>query len=71
MQRIHSSAVAKAIYNPLETRLLAMARGSGKATVSGVEMFIGQAAEQFKQFSRSSDVPVDLMRAKVMERLSK
>ena len=63
--------VFDAIYNPLETRLLAMARGSGKATVSGVEMFIGQAAEQFKQFSGSSDVPVDLMRAKVMERLSK
>ncbi len=35
------------IYNPAETRLLREARGRGCRVVSGIEMFVGQAAEQF------------------------
>ena len=36
------------VYNPLETRLLAMARSRGCLTVSGLVMFIYQGAEQFR-----------------------
>ena len=46
-----------------------MAEEEAKLTVSGVEMFIGQAAEQFKQFTGGRDPPLELMRDKVMERL--
>lgn len=35
------------VYNPAETKLLRQARERGCRVVSGVEMFIGQAAEQF------------------------
>ena len=35
------------IYNPAETQLLRAARGRGCRAVSGIEMFVGQAAEQF------------------------
>lgn len=36
------------VYNPIETRLLAEAARRGAKTVSGLEMFIGQAARQFE-----------------------
>jgi 3-dehydroquinate dehydratase/shikimate dehydrogenase len=36
------------VYNPPETRFLADARRAGAAAVSGVEMFIRQAAEQWR-----------------------
>ena len=64
--------VFDAIYNPLETELLREASARGKATVSGVEMFIGQAEEQFRLFTGGkADPPVGLMREVVMSRLSK
>lgn len=62
------SLVFDAIYNPLKTKLLQMAEKNDKMIVSGVEMFIGQAAEQFHQFT-GLQPPVELMRQKVMERL--
>ncbi len=40
--------VFDAVYNPIETRLLKDARGRGCHTVSGLTMFINQAAEQFR-----------------------
>jgi shikimate dehydrogenase len=36
------------IYNPLETRLLKEAKKRGCITISGIEMFINQAADQFE-----------------------
>ena len=39
------------VYNPAETKLLADTKKVGAKTVGGVEMFIGQAAEQFKHFT--------------------
>jgi 3-dehydroquinate dehydratase/shikimate dehydrogenase len=39
--------VFDSVYNPALTRLLREARECGCRTISGVEMFIGQAAEQF------------------------
>lgn len=36
------------VYNPLETRFLSAAREAGCETISGVEMLLAQAVEQFK-----------------------
>ncbi len=57
------------VYTPLETRLLADARGRGLQTISGVEMFINQAVLQFKAFT-GQEPPVEVMRRVVMEKLS-
>ncbi|WCJ23565.1 Shikimate dehydrogenase (NADP(+)) [Euphorbia peplus] len=47
----HYSLVFDAVYTPKITRLLREAQESGAATVSGLEMFIGQAYEQFERFT--------------------
>jgi 3-dehydroquinate dehydratase/shikimate dehydrogenase len=39
------------VYNPAETLLLKQAKETGAKTVSGLDMFINQAAEQFKLFT--------------------
>jgi shikimate dehydrogenase len=39
------------IYNPLETRLLRLARERGCVTINGLEMFIAQGAEQFRRWT--------------------
>jgi len=56
------------VYTPLETKLLADAASRGALTISGVEMFIGQAVLQFERFT-GADAPVDVMRKVVMEHL--
>jgi 3-dehydroquinate dehydratase/shikimate dehydrogenase len=56
------------VYNPRETLFLKQAKQAGAKTVSGAEMFIHQAAEQFKLFTQS-DCPMDLMRQTVYESL--
>ncbi len=56
------------VYNPLETALLRDARAMGISTVSGIDMFIHQAAIQFKAFT-GKDAPEDLMREVALERL--
>jgi len=56
------------VYTPLETRLLRDATSRGCRVISGVEMFINQAALQFERFTGES-APVDVMRQVVMERL--
>jgi shikimate dehydrogenase len=56
------------VYNPLETKLLADARRAGLTVISGVEMFINQAALQFERFTGAA-APVEVMRRVVMERL--
>ncbi|XP_015891009.3 bifunctional 3-dehydroquinate dehydratase/shikimate dehydrogenase, chloroplastic isoform X1 [Ziziphus jujuba] len=45
------SLVFDAVYTPKITRLLREADESGAITVSGLEMFIGQAYEQFERFT--------------------
>ncbi|KAJ8767531.1 hypothetical protein K2173_017600 [Erythroxylum novogranatense] len=45
------SLVFDAVYTPKITRLLREAEESGAAIVSGLEMFIGQAYEQFESFT--------------------
>jgi len=63
-------AVFDVVYTPLQTKLLRDAASKGLQTVSGVEMFINQAALQFQQFT-GRDAPVEVMRKVVMEHLKK
>jgi 3-dehydroquinate dehydratase / shikimate dehydrogenase len=49
------------VYNPEQTLLLKSAREVGCQVVTGVDMFIGQAALQFKLFA-GQDAPTGLMR---------
>ncbi|MGA2092415.1 MAG: shikimate dehydrogenase [Sedimentisphaerales bacterium] len=63
-------AVFDTIYNPAETLLLKQARALGCKTVSGVDMFINQAAGQFKLFT-GQDANIDLMRGIIYRFFSK
>lgn len=47
-QEIPAELVFDMVYNPLETQLLKNARAAGKAAISGLEMFLEQAAAQFE-----------------------
>lgn len=54
------------VYRPEKTRLLAMAERKGIETISGLEMFIEQAALQFQAWTRI-DPDRDMMREMMME----
>jgi 3-dehydroquinate dehydratase / shikimate dehydrogenase len=54
------------VYNPERTLLLKTAQEAGCRVVTGVDMFVGQAALQFKLFT-GREAPTDLMR-QVMRR---
>ena len=58
------------IYNPLETKLLRLARDRGCLTISGLDMFIYQGAEQFRLWS-GIEAPVNDMNRAVREALRK
>ncbi|MCP4265209.1 MAG: shikimate dehydrogenase [Candidatus Brocadiaceae bacterium] len=62
--------VFDAIYNPIETKLLADAKERGCQTINGLSMFINQAAEQFRLWT-NIDPPLELMSNVVKEKLSK
>ena len=57
------------VYNPLKTRLIKEAEHNGCATIMGLEMFINQAALQFKLWT-GKKAPLELMRKIVVEKLS-
>ncbi len=61
-------AVMDIIYNPLETRLLKMARDRGCLTINGLSMFIHQGAEQFRLWT-GLEAPVSVMMSAVKEAL--
>ena len=61
--------VFDSVYNPMETRLLKDAEAAGCATVSGVELFVHQAAGQFELWTGKT-APIGLMRQVVEEKLS-
>lgn len=61
--------VFDSVYNPMATRLLKDAREAGCATVSGVELFVHQAALQFELWT-GQKAPIDLMRQVVEEKLA-
>ncbi|MEM8874710.1 MAG: type I 3-dehydroquinate dehydratase [Planctomycetota bacterium] len=58
------ATVFDAVYNPIETRLLREARVAGARTVSGLEMFVRQAAAQSRGWT-GLDAPNDIMRATI------
>jgi len=58
------------IYNPARTRLLAQAQAAGCLTVSGLEMFVNQAAAQFQLWT-GRPAPVMTMRRVVQDRLGR
>ena len=55
------------VYNPLETRLLQEARGRAIA-ISGLEMFLGQAAQQFLLWT-GQEAPLEVMREVALAKL--
>ena len=57
------------VYNPLETRFLADARGQGCLALSGVEMLVAQAARQFEMWT-GRPAPVETMRRAALEKVS-
>lgn len=59
-----SHAVVDLVYEPLDTPLLAAARGCGARTVSGLGMLVHQAALQVERWT-GRPAPVDAMRAAV------
>lgn len=62
--------VFDAVYTPRWTRLLRDAQEQGCAVVDGVQMFVGQALEQFKLFT-GQEPPVELMTSVVEDSLAK
>ena len=56
------------VYNPRETQLLAEAKAAGCRVISGLEMFLYQAAEQFERWTGLS-APTHVMRAVLESRL--
>lgn len=67
---VKGAVVFDAVYNPLQTRLLREAEEKGCITVSGLEMFVRQAAEQFRLWFPGVEVPVQTMRTVVLEKLA-
>ena len=61
--------VFDAVYNPMQTRLLRESQAAGAKTVSGVEMFVHQAAAQFEAWT-GVQAPRDVMRQTVERRLT-
>jgi shikimate dehydrogenase len=57
------------VYNPLETRFLREARAAGCETLSGIEMLLAQAVEQFKIWI-GDEPDVEVMRAAALRALS-
>jgi 3-dehydroquinate dehydratase/shikimate dehydrogenase len=60
--------VFDAVYNPMKTKLLAMAEAAGAKTIGGIEMFVRQAGAQFSLWTKR-EAPLDLMRAVVEAKL--
>jgi shikimate dehydrogenase len=65
----HIAFVFDVIYNPLETGLLKTARAVGCRTLSGLDMFVYQGAEQIRIWTGQSPSEV-LMRQAVLEGLT-
>lgn len=61
-------AVFDSVYNPLETRLLKDAREAGADAASGINWFVGQAAEQFRLWT-GQEAPRGVMEEAVRDEL--
>jgi len=65
---IPADLVFDMVYNPLETLLLKKARLAGKQTISGLEMFLEQAAAQFEIWTGET-APRTVMKKTVLQAL--
>ena len=65
---IQARIVFDMVYDPLETRLLQMARSKGLTVIPGIEMFVHQAARQFEIWT-GKPAPADEMLRAVMAAL--
>ena len=68
LSRLRVRVVFDMVYYPLETRLLADARGRGLTTISGLEMLVAQGARQFEIWTGES-APRALMEQAVRQTL--
>ena len=59
---LNASLVFDMVYNPLETPLLALARGRGIPAISGLEMFVQQGARQFEIWTGKPAPEAEMMR---------
>lgn len=64
----HSPIIFETIYNPAETPLMAQAHQLGMRTISGIDMFVRQAAAQFTMWT-GAEAPKSLFRRIVEDRL--
>ena len=69
LARLRVRVVFDMVYYPLETRLLAEARGRGLTTISGLEMLVAQGARQFEIWTGMA-APRALMEQAVRHALS-
>jgi len=60
---IQAKVVFDMVYDPVETRLLQLARAKGIAVIPGVEMFVHQAARQFEIWTGKPAPAGDMLRA--------
>jgi 3-dehydroquinate dehydratase / shikimate dehydrogenase len=60
---IQARVVFDMVYDPVETRLLQVARSKGIAVIPGVEMFVQQAARQFEIWTGKPAPAGDMLRA--------
>lgn len=65
---IRARFVFDMVYNPVETKLIKLAKAKGIATIPGLEMFVQQGARQFEIWS-GKPAPVEEMRGLVMKAL--
>jgi 3-dehydroquinate dehydratase/shikimate dehydrogenase len=63
-----AGVVFDTIYNPVRTRLLTQARHAGATAISGLEMFVAQAAAQFQRWL-ARPAARDVMRQIILDRL--
>ena len=68
LSRLRVQVVFDMVYYPLETRLLAEARGRGLTTISGLEMLVAQGARQFEIWTGKS-APRALMEQAIRQAL--
>jgi 3-dehydroquinate dehydratase/shikimate dehydrogenase len=59
---IQARVVFDMVYDPVETRLLQVARSKGVAVIPGVEMFVHQAARQFEIWTGKPAPADDMLR---------
>ncbi|HEY3928346.1 MAG TPA: shikimate dehydrogenase [Candidatus Koribacter sp.] len=65
---IRARLVFDIVYNPVQTKLIQMARAKGIAVIPGFEMFVQQGARQFEIWT-GKPAPMDEMRGVVMKAL--